>query len=211
MPYLEREWMIGTEKVHAGAWVPERNWDRWQRRAAASAPGELSWRSEPNPSPPPTLSDASLTVLAGDIVSAQRDALVYGNLIERLKNSPSDATAGEVVEQMQTLGFVSASWPEAVGGPPAAQSPRPFRRVLDWLLGLAAKVARFLLSCVECAMASLASLGVTAVALGVSWAPEVSFEFPTDMHTPERHEEWRRARQFLDDMLTELDQKVFSS
>ena len=208
MPYLDRNWIIGTEELYAGVWVPERNWDRWQRRAANVAPGQLPWRTELNPTPPPPLSEESLTVLAGDIVSAQRDALVYGNLVERLKNSPTDATADEVVEHMQTLGFASASWPEPVGGPPPHDSPRPFRRVLDWLLGLAAKAARFLLTCVECAMASLALLGVTAVAVGISWAPEVSFEFPTDVDT--RQQEWQRARKFLDDMLTELQQKVFS-
>src|SRR5688572_1484860 len=122
MPYLDRNWIIGTEQLHAGVWVPERNWDRWQRRAASLAPGQLPWRTELNPSPLPPMPDESLTVLAGDIVSAQRDALVYGNLIERLKNSPSDAIADEVVDHMQTLGFASASWPEAVGGPPPHES-----------------------------------------------------------------------------------------
>ena len=145
MPYLDREWMIGNEHLHAGTWVPERNWDRWQRRAADVTPGSLPWRSEPDPSAPPRLSDGQLTILAGDMASAQRDAHIYANLIERLKNSPSDANADAIVEQMQTLGFASASWPEAVGGPPPHQSPRPWAWVLDWLLGLAAKVAKFLL------------------------------------------------------------------
>jgi hypothetical protein len=209
MPYLERKWIIDSDELQAGLWVPERNWDRWKQRAANVPPGELPWRLEQPPSPSPQLSEEHLTVLAGDIVSAQRDALIYANLIECLKNSPSDTTADEVVERMQTLGLTSASWPEVVGGPPRHQSPRPFRRILDWLLRLAAKVARFLLTCVECAMASLALLRVTAVAVGISWMPQVSFEFPTDMHT--KPEEWRRARKFLGDMLTELQEKVFSS
>jgi hypothetical protein len=70
-------------------------------------------------------------------------------LVERLKNAPSDATADAVVEQMLALGFVSASWPEAVGGPPPHESPRPVRRVLNWLFELAAKVGRFILKCLE--------------------------------------------------------------
>ncbi len=58
-------------------------------------------------------------------------------------------------------------------------------------------------------MASLAFVGVTAVAVGVSLSPQVSFEFPTDIAT--RHEEWQRARTFLGGMLAELGENVFSS
>jgi hypothetical protein len=110
---------------------------------------------------------------------------------------------------MLTLGFASATWEEDVGGPPKSESPRPFKKVLDWLFRLAAKVAKFVWSCVECAMASLALLGISKVAVGVSWVPQVSFEFPTNIHT--QQQEWQRARNFLNDMLNELHQKVFSS
>jgi alkylation response protein AidB-like acyl-CoA dehydrogenase len=171
--------------------------------------------SEPSadkiPTPDGKLPENCLDVLAGDIVSVQLDALVYRNLIERLKNSPSDATADEVVDQMQTLGFASSSWPEAVGGPPPHESPRPFRRVLDWLLRLAAKAAEILLNIVECAGATLASCGVTAVVISMSWHPEVGFEFPTNLFSGERHGEWQQARRFLAKISTELGQKVFSS
>lgn len=150
-----------------------------------------------------------MRVLAGDIISAQGDAFLYANLVERLKNSPSDATADEVVDQMTTLGLASAGWPEAVGGPPPHQSPRPWRKVLDWLRRMAAGVAGFLLRCVEAAGVSLHRAGVTAVAVGVSFpVPDVSFEFSTDVFA--RPQEWQQARDFLEGMLTELREKVFS-
>jgi hypothetical protein len=33
MPYVDRLWIIGNDEVPAGTWVPERNWDRWRKRA----------------------------------------------------------------------------------------------------------------------------------------------------------------------------------
>ena len=218
MPYLKSDWMLGTTVLAAGTWVPERNWDRWQDRAVGVPEHLLGWRRDPQwgipggpiSQPPEELPANAMTVLAGDIVSAQGDALLYSNFIERLKNSPSDTTADEVVDQMLTLGLTSAGWPEAVGGPPPHESPRPWRRVLDWLKKLAADVAGFLLRCVESAGATLRVAGVTAVAVNVSWPwPQVSFEFPTDIFS--RHAEWQKAREFLQQMLTELRQKVFSA
>jgi hypothetical protein len=209
MPYLDEDWEIDAEEVETGTWIPERNWDRWRERAMHVSESELIWRHrEVIEEPPVELDDAALAVLAGDIASAQRDAFVYTNLIERLKNSPSDTVADEVVEEMMTLGFVSAGWPEYVGGPPEPESPRPFRRVLDWLLRLAAKVNKFLLNCVHFVMASLS--GISAVAVGISWGPpSVSFEWPTKSF--QDHAAWEKVRNFFDNVVAELEEKVFSA
>lgn len=214
MPYLKRDWMIGDDTVTAGTWIPERNGDRWMRRAANVAPQYLPWRlrsSDGSPQPVTVsedLKDRVVRVVAADIVSAQRDGLLYRNLIERLKNSPTDETADQVVDQMQAMGMASASWPEAVGGPPPHQSPRPWRRVLDWLLWLAGEVTRMLFDMIDKVRTWLASVGVSAVAVGLSWSPEISFEFPTP--ELESGAAWHRAREFLDSMVEELEDKVFS-
>jgi hypothetical protein len=212
MPYLDGPWTMDAELLPAGTWVPERNWDRWLKREL-EVPSQdrqlLSWRRErAATSMLPPLPDSCLAVLAGDIVSAQRDGLLYSNLIKRLKLAPSDATADEVIEQMKTLGLASADWPENVGGPPRRESPRPFRKVLDWLLGLLAKVARFLLNCVSFVMTTLTDLGISAVAVGLSWQPSVSFEFPPEL--AKDPVTWPRVRAFFDQVLAELDEKVFS-
>lgn len=213
MPYLDRLWIVDGKELPLGTWVPERNWDRWWKREE-DLPGaerpRLQWRRRdmPTVSSPERVTDACLAVLARDIASAQRDGFLYTNLIERLKDAPSDATADEVVEQMRTLGLASADWPEEVGGPPRRESPRPVRKVLDWLLGLAAQVAKFLMDCVGCVAASLSELGVSAVALGISWPPSVSFEFPPGLLVDPT---WSRARAFFDHLLAELSEKVFSA
>jgi hypothetical protein len=218
MPYLDLDWMVGTTPLPAGTWVPERNWDRWQTRAK-NAPGEeLKWRLDPEnwtlptagapDSPEDNLSERALSILAGDIVSAQRDALIYSNLIDRLKDSPSDATADEVVDEMLTLGLASAGWPEAVGGPPPHQSPRPWRAVLYWLIKLAAKATKFLFTGVESVGATFATMGISAFAVEISLVPKVSIEIPTEIFRQD--EQWRKAKQFLSGMISELGEKVFS-
>lgn len=249
MPYLDQPWMVGGRCRPAGTWVPERDWDRWERRG--NLPGGAPWRMrpdwapppkqrspepsaeqpapepsaeqpvserspEPTPSPPAQPADSDdarklaeevLPVLAADIVSAQRDRLVYTNLIERLKSSPSDATADALVDEMITLGFASASWPSEVGGPPPRGSLRPWKQVLNWLLRQAAKVATFLFDCVDRAIASLRAFGVTAVAVGLSWAPEVSFEFLAETAQTSKWPELRKY--FIRHMVAELHEDMF--
>jgi hypothetical protein len=210
MPYLAHDWMIGTEVVKKGTWVPERNWDDWQKRAQNIPADDQVWRRDtPLTSPPPPFpaDSPAVWVLAGDLASAQRDGFIYTNMLERLKSSPSDTTADEVVEQMQALGLASASWPEAVGGPPSHESPRPIRKLMDWLLGLIGKVAKFLAKCVNYVMTSLDN--VQAVAVGVSLPPSVSFEFPASMF--KSPEQWQNTWPFIDKMVAELSTQVFSS
>lgn len=213
MPYLSDDLMIGEQEVRAGMWVPEHNWDRWTQRGA-DVEQYMTWRRRPSddgrrgPEAPDDLHDRMMSVMAGDMASAQRDAHLYRNLIERLKNAPSDETADEVVDRMQTLGMASASWPEDVGGPPPHHSPRLWGPVLDWLLRLAAQAARFIFALVDGARKMLSKIGVATVGVGLSWSPEVSFEF----ETPDLLDDqlWARARRFLDDTLAELEEKVFS-
>ena len=215
MPYLEGNWMIGTELVEKGRWVPERNWDRWRDRARHIPTNDQVWRQDtPLTSLPQRLPDdgpddtPAVLVVAGDMASAQRDGFIYANMLERLKASPNDTTADEIVEQMQALGLASASWPEGIGGPPAHESPRPIRKMIDWFLTLMGKVTKFLLKCVNYVMTSLDN--VSAVAVGVSLPPSVSFEFPASMF--EDTEQWRIAWRFIDTMVAEFNvEVVFSS
>ena len=173
MPYLDDSLVIGTETLQKGTWVPERNWERWLERAKHVPPHELIWRRDmPITSPSPRLSDDALRVLAVDMGTAQRDGLVYHNLIERLKNSPDETTADAVVDDMMLLGFRSASWDENAGGPPPHESPRPVERVLNWLFELSGKVMKFMLNGVKLIMKSLQN--VSAVAVNVSVPLSVS-------------------------------------
>jgi hypothetical protein len=221
MPYLKHDWMIGTELVKKGTWVPERSWERWRDRARHIPADDQVWRQDtPLTSLPQRFSDNSpdsddspddmpaVLVVAADMASAQRDGFIYANMLERLKTSPNDTTADEIVERMQALGLASASWPEGVGGPPAHESPRPIRKMIDWFLTLMGKVTKFLLKCVNYVMTSLEN--VSAVAVGVSLPPSVSFEFPASMF--EDTEQWHIAWRFIDTMVAEFNvEVVFSS
>ena len=208
MPYLDRPYEIGgegvpTEMVPKGTWVPERGWDRWQARAKGI---RTPWREDIQPASLPTpLRIEAQAVLAADMASVERDGLIYTNLIERLKNSPSDKTADQVAEQMKALGLASAEWPETAGGPPSPESPRPFRKMLDWLFRLRAQVARFLLTCVNFVMTSLG--GVSAVAVGVL-PPSVSFEFPSSLFNDP--DAWDATWRFMDKLAAELGEPVFA-
>jgi hypothetical protein len=208
MPYVKRDWMIGTELVKQGTWVPERNWHGWQDRAKHIPADDQVWRKDtPLTSLPPRFSDDSsddtpaVLVVAGDMASAQRDGFLYANMLERLKTSPNDRTADEIVEQMRALGLASGSWPELVGGPPTHESPRPFRKMVDWFLSLMGKVTKCLLKCVNYVMTSLDN--VSAVAVGVSLPPSVSFEFPASMF--DSTEQWHTAWRFIDTMVAEFN------
>jgi hypothetical protein len=203
MPYLEREHKIGDEVVPKGTWVPERGWDRWQERAKGM---RAPWREDMKPeSLPKRLRLEAQAVLAADMASVQRDGFIYTNLIERLKDSPNDTTADNVVNQMKALGLASGDWPEGVGGPPSPQSPRPFKKVLDWLFKLKAQVTRFLMNCVTFVMTSLDS--VSAVAVGVL-PPSVSFEFPSSLF--DDPEAWDTTWRFMDEMTVELGEPTFA-
>lgn len=212
MPYLDREWMIEDERLQAGTWVPERNWDRWSERASVRAPWRMRHDPEPTgrtrPSRVPTLDSAELDALAADLGNAQRDRLFYANLIEQLKSNPSDAMADKVVEDMQTLGFASASWPEAVGGPPPHQSPRPWRRVLSWLFQKIAAAGKFVLRCIEFASASLTMLGVSTVSISFGLTgPSVGFSFTANLF--DNWDNWVRARDFVGKTLRDLEQAMY--
>jgi hypothetical protein len=204
MPYLDRSHEINGEAVPKGTWVPERSWDRWQERAKGI---RAPWREDIQPEslPKPLRIDAQ-AVLAADMASVERDGLLYTNLIERLKNSPSDTTADQVVSDMERLGLATAKWPEDVGGPPSPESPRPFKKVLDWLFRLRAQVTKFLVNCVNFVMTSLKS--VSAVAVGV-WPPSVSFDFPSQLF--DDPEAWDATWRFMDKMTIELGEPMFAS
>jgi hypothetical protein len=152
---------------------------------------------------------AHYRALARDMASAQRDGLFYFNALERLKNEPNDTVADEVIDRLKDLGFMSISLalPEAAGGPPPAMSPRPFKKVLEWLIHQIAKVGKFLLDAAAFITARLYDLGLQAVAVQVPWPPQVSIEFaPSVLREPEP---WRKVKEFLDEYLDELGKKVF--
>ena len=53
----------------------------------------------------------------------------------------------------------------------------------------------------------LYDLGLSAVAVSIGWSPQVSVEFaPHVLRDPPR---WRKAKEFFDEFLDELGDKVF--
>jgi hypothetical protein len=141
---------------------------------------------------PESQRSAYLETLGADVGSVQRDSLFYANLLEDLKKSigddesSNDAAADRVVDRMQKLGFTSCSYSEAQGGPPAGESPRPWRKVLDWLLRLQAQVVEFFTSAGEAFQALLEQyvqgLNATppAIAVGIL-PPSFGVEFGTEI------------------------------
>ena len=210
MPYVERTWYVGDVEVPEGTWVPERNWESWNQRAQGVAGGELTWRRAPSDADPasadvPRLSDDALKVLAGDLADAQFDAFLYQNMIERLKNDLSDQLADDIVEQMRTLGMASADWLPVVGGPPRRESPRVAKKVLNWLLRLAAKAAKFVLECTEAAVSALTGV-LSSVHIGFTVPPHtlhVAFGFETAILA--NPGAWQRARGFFEAQIKQLD------
>lgn len=218
MPYLERPWIIDESHFSEGTWIPERHLNEWEARGK-DLPLREAWiqASGPTQEQEALLSnlgdkerDQYLKLLGQDIGNAQRDGMLYANFLEILKTDPSDAVADGVVDKMQRLGLASTSWPFAVGGPPPHESPRPWEKVLDWLLRLLANVSKFVMNCVHFAMVSLAPTGVSAVAVGVALPLSVSFEFPTQMFTQPRGAGWSRARTLLDGIIEEISTRAFS-
>jgi hypothetical protein len=208
--------MIDGKTLSAGTWVPERNWDRWQAQEKgldAQHRNLLTWRRVADITSFPTeadkLPDDCLRVLASDMASAQRDGFIYANFIDRLKNAPSDAMADNIVDDMRTLGFASADWPAAVGGPPPHESPRPFGKFLDWLFRNAAKVGKFVLNCVNFVLLALPAGGLSAVAVGIGLPVQVSVEFSPELLTDPAGRE--RLRDFVNRWWEELGTPAFSS
>jgi hypothetical protein len=217
MPYLNENWTVDGEYLDKGIWIPERGWAHWKERDAHRE-FRRYWDQESASSENnlPTLSNLSnearegrLRVLGGDIGSVERDGLFYSNFVECLKNSPKDSVADEVVDRMQMLGFASAGWPPAVGGPPPHESPRPWGKVLDWLLGLLAKVGKFLLNVVTVATRTLHDFGLSSVSVGIGWPLTVSFEFPKETVQDDRW--WTNARVMLDSIIGEMGSQAFGA
>ena len=78
---------------------------------------------------------------------------------------------------------------------------------MGWLIQQLAKVGRFLLNAVAFITATIKDLGLSAVALQIGCPVSVSFEFPPDLfRNPPL---WRKARELVDNFLTELGEKVF--
>src|SRR5215813_9040953 len=144
MPYLQADWSVvkadgHTQPAPKGLWVPERDWAGWQRREQ-DLPFAYRWREEairsgeepyqfaalaapqPKSNPSLVLNDEQranyLKVLGADLGSVQRDNFFYTNFVEKLKQSPNDATADDAIRTMEELDFASIKWPEVVGGPP---------------------------------------------------------------------------------------------
>jgi hypothetical protein len=202
----------------AGTWVPETNRRDWEQRGAGLLL-RSAWTTARGPTPeemalfdqqPETVRQQHYKALARDMASAQRDGLFYFNALERLKNEPNDTVADEVIDRLEKeLGFTSISlpMPEWAGGPPKGSSPRPFKRVLEWLIQQVAKVGKFLLNAAAFITARLYDLGLSAVAVQLPWPPQVSIEFaPSVLREPEP---WRKVKEFLDEYLDELGKKVF--
>jgi hypothetical protein len=224
MPYLQAEWNVvragpdprpQTERVSKGVWVPERDWEGWRSRGE-TLPLSYRWREEEirageepyrlPPQPTPLTDDelkTYLTVAGEDLASVQRDNFFYTNFVEQLKQSPDDATADKVIRTMEELGFASATWPEAVGGPPPHHSPRPWIGVLKWLMGLMAKAGAIILRIADFISGVLIGGGLAVSAVSVSsgaTGPQIGIEFSPDLFNGRFY---KPIRQFLDKVFDE--------
>ena len=200
MPYLITVPTTGPSAPIRRLWLPERQFQRWQARGV-NLPLRDSWLQEGGPEDwemdslrqgAETQRSAYLEALGANVGSVQRDGLFYINLLEELKNSigsnesSNDMAADRVVERMKILGFASCSYSETQGGPPQGQSPRPWRKVLDWLLGLQAQVIEFFTSAAEAFRTLLddfaRNLNTTlpGIAVGIL-PPSVGLEFGVDV------------------------------
>jgi hypothetical protein len=208
VPYLEKARTIDGDTVPAGEWVPELGWKSWHSRA--SGPSTPPWRRRPGPDEPAQWADDVFgekdwvrDTLARDIGAARRDAHLYSNMIEQLKNNPSDVEAECVIAKMQGLGMASASWPTDVGGPPPHQSLRLFRPVLKWLLGLLKQVGQFLLRCLEKVM-RLADRWLSGASFSVGIPPDISFDLSPEIFGDADRSRWKDAIRFIENALDEL-------
>jgi hypothetical protein len=220
MPYLDQTYSLPGDPspTPAGTWVPETNRQQWEQRGAGlllrsawtTARGPTAEEMAQFDQQPETVRQEHYKVLARDMASAQRDGLFYFNALERLKNEPNDTVADEVIDRLEKeLGFTSISLPlpEWAGGPPKGESPRPFKKVLEWLIQQVAKVGKFLLNAAAFITARLYDLGLSAVAVQLPWPPQVSIEFAPSVLR--EAEPWRKVKEFLDAYFDELGKKVF--
>ena len=218
MPYLDQDHRfesLNPDQIRKGTWVPETNREAWEQRGLSLSLRD-AWRTDKGPTLQQmadfdklseTARQEHYKALARDMASAQRDGLFYFNALERLKNEPKDAVADEVINCLRDLGFMSIGLLEEAGGPPRGQSPRPARKVLDWLIQQLAKVGKFLLTAAAFITNRLYDLGLSAVAVSIGWSPQVSIEFaPHVLRDPPR---WRKAKEFFDNFLDELGDKAF--
>jgi hypothetical protein len=187
MPYLDQDHTFNGDPTptRKGTWVPEINRQDWEQRSTG-LPLRDAWTHESGPThlqmanfdqQPENVQQQYYKALARDMASAQRDGLFYFNALERLKNEPNDTVADEVIDRLEDLGFMSIGLPEEAGGPPPGRSPRPFKKVLEWLMQQLAKVGRFLLNAAAFITNRLYDLGLSAVAVSIGWSPQVSIEF----------------------------------
>jgi hypothetical protein len=220
MPYLDQDHMfesLNPGPIRKGVWVPEKNREAWEQRGLSLSLRD-AWTTDKGPTLQQmadfdklseTARQEHYKALARDMASAQRDGFFYFNALERLKNEPKDAVADEVIDRLGDLGFMSIDLLEEAGGPPRGQSPRPFKKVLDWLIQQLAKVGKFLLTAAAFITNRLYDLGLSAVAVSIGWSPQVSIEFaPHVLRDPPR---WRKAKEFFDNFLDELGDKAFGS
>lgn len=218
MPYLDQDHTF-TESDHPGpfrkgTWVPETNREAWEQRGLSLSLRD-AWTTDRGPTLQQmadfdklseTARQEHYKALARDMASAQRDGLFYFNALEQLKNQPDDTVAGKVIDRLQKLGFMSIDLQEEAGGPPQGNSPRPVKKVLNWLIQQLAKVGKFLLNAAAFITNRLYDLGLSAVAVSIGWSPQVSIEFaPHVLRDPPR---WRKAKEFFDSFLDELGDKV---
>lgn len=219
MPYLDAPWSIdqGTgETFEAHQWVPELDRVGWIQRdsgltfrsfwefdaTASRTDLEVAARTSA------PVRDDYLTLLGRDAGSIQRDGLFYMNGIERLKASPNDETADQVVERMHHFGFTSAGWAPEIGGPPPQMSPRPWKRVMEWLFGLVAKAAAALTRAADFLSALVADgQGISAVAVGVM-PPSIGVELSADLFRDAPA--WDQVHVFLTNMQAEISATVLA-
>lgn len=219
MPYLDGEWRRyrdpgePPEVIPAGLWVPERHWDEWRDRQEGLSFRRLWDRKgviepadlEELASLSHTDRERHLSALGRDLGSVQRDNLFYTNFLEQLKRSPDDSTADNVVHTMVGLGFASAGWDETIGGPPPHMSPRPWKRVLDWLLKNLAKVGKFIRDAAAFLAATLrdelSGLSV-AISLGVVPMPSLGVELSTSLLKDAPA--WTAVQRFLENVEDEF-------
>ena len=140
--------------------------------------------------------------LARDIGAARRDAHLYSNMIEQLKNNPSDVEAECVIAKMQGRN----SERELADGrrwSATASSLRLFRPVLKWLLGLLKQVGQFLLRCLEKVM-RLADRWLSGASFSVGIPPDISFDLSPEIFGDVDRSRWKDAIRFIENALDEL-------
>ena len=223
MPFLDEAWdtvswewrgELEPEVVPAGLWVPERDWEGWKARGSGLSYREMWDRdrvvAREELEQLASMSDESrevyLKVLGQDLGSVQRDNLFYSNWMEQLKHSPNESTADAVVDAMTQLRFTSAAWEGKPGGPPPGQSPRPFDRTLNWLLGLLVKVGRMILKIADALVAMLSRQGVDfGVAIG-AFPPSFGVEVSTTLF--QNSSVWDSLHRFLESAQLELGRAI---